>query len=109
MEAMKLPKELQSFLEAHETAEQEMLVFTTKKRPVAALVSLRMVDRESLALPRLSSAGLYACKNFVNDRLSWTATPFRGSREPEAGRADDPSTPSGVADCRRWSPCSALF
>jgi PHD/YefM family antitoxin component YafN of YafNO toxin-antitoxin module len=50
MKAMKLPKELQSFLEVAETAEQEMLVFTKKKRPVAALVSLRKVDRESLAL-----------------------------------------------------------
>jgi len=50
MKAMRLPKELQSFLEVAETAEQEMLVFTKKKRPVAALVSLRKVDRESLAL-----------------------------------------------------------
>jgi PHD/YefM family antitoxin component YafN of YafNO toxin-antitoxin module len=50
MKAMKLPKELQSFLEAAETAEEETLVFTRKKRPVAALVSLRKVDRESLAL-----------------------------------------------------------
>lgn len=39
MKAMKLPKELQSFL-----------VFTEKKRPVAALVSLRKEDRESLGL-----------------------------------------------------------
>jgi hypothetical protein len=30
MKAMKLPKELQSFLEVAETAEQEMLVFTKK-------------------------------------------------------------------------------
>jgi hypothetical protein len=30
--------------------EEETLVFTKKKRPVAALVSLRKVDRESLAL-----------------------------------------------------------
>ena len=50
MKAMKLPKELQSFLEAAETSREEMLVFTEKKRPVAALVSLRRVDRESLAL-----------------------------------------------------------
>jgi antitoxin (DNA-binding transcriptional repressor) of toxin-antitoxin stability system len=50
MKAMKLPKELQSFLEVAETAEEETLVFTKKKRPVAALVSLRKVDRESLAL-----------------------------------------------------------
>jgi PHD/YefM family antitoxin component YafN of YafNO toxin-antitoxin module len=49
-EAMKLPKELQSFLKAAETSTDETLVFTDKKRPVAALVSLRSVDRESLAL-----------------------------------------------------------
>jgi PHD/YefM family antitoxin component YafN of YafNO toxin-antitoxin module len=50
MKAMKLPKELQSFLDVAETAEEETLVFTKKKRPVAALVSLTKVDRESLAL-----------------------------------------------------------
>ncbi|HZY31734.1 MAG TPA: hypothetical protein VFF86_08855 [Candidatus Methylomirabilis sp.] len=50
MKAMKLRKELQSFLEAAETSREETLVFTEKKRPVAALVSLRRVDRESLAL-----------------------------------------------------------
>jgi len=50
MKAMKLPKELQSFLEAAEASREETLVFTEKKRPVAALVSLRRVDRESLAL-----------------------------------------------------------
>ena len=50
MKAMKLPKELHSFLEAAETSREETLVFTEKKRPVAALVSLRKVDRESLAL-----------------------------------------------------------
>ena len=50
MKAMKLPKQLQSFLEVAETAEQKTLVFTEKKRPVAALVSLRKVDRESMAL-----------------------------------------------------------
>lgn len=50
MKAMKLSKELQSFLEVAETTEEETLVFTEKKRPVAALVSLRKVDRESLAL-----------------------------------------------------------
>ena len=50
MKAMKLPKELQSFLEVAETAEEETLVFTQKKRPIAALISLRKVDRESLAL-----------------------------------------------------------
>jgi PHD/YefM family antitoxin component YafN of YafNO toxin-antitoxin module len=50
MKAMKLPKELQSFLDVAESAEEETLVFTKKKRPVAALVSLRKVDQESLAL-----------------------------------------------------------
>ena len=50
MKAMKLPKELQSFLEVAETAEEKTLIFIKKKRPVAALVSLRKVDRESLAL-----------------------------------------------------------
>jgi PHD/YefM family antitoxin component YafN of YafNO toxin-antitoxin module len=50
MKVMKLPKELQSFLEVAETAEEETLVFTENERPVAALVSLRKVDRESLAL-----------------------------------------------------------
>jgi hypothetical protein len=50
MKAMKLPKELQSFLDVAQNAEEETLVFTKKKRPVAALVSLRKVDRESLAL-----------------------------------------------------------
>jgi hypothetical protein len=50
MKAMKMPKELQSFLDVAETAKEETLVFTEKKRPVAALVSLRKVDRESLAL-----------------------------------------------------------
>lgn len=50
MKAMKLPKELQSLLDVAEAAEEETLVFTKKKRPVAALVSLRKVDRESLAL-----------------------------------------------------------
>jgi PHD/YefM family antitoxin component YafN of YafNO toxin-antitoxin module len=50
MKAMKLPKELQSFLDVAESAEEETLVFTKKKRPVAALISLRKVDRESLTL-----------------------------------------------------------
>jgi len=50
VKAMKLPKEFQSFLDVAESAEEETLVFTKKKRPVAALVSLRKVDRESLAL-----------------------------------------------------------
>ena len=50
MKAMKLPKEIRSFLEVAETAKEDTLVFTKKKRPVAALVSLRKVDRDSLAL-----------------------------------------------------------
>jgi hypothetical protein len=50
MKAMKLPKEIESFLDVAETAGEETLVFTRKKRPVAALVSLRKVDRGSLAL-----------------------------------------------------------
>ena len=50
MKAMKLPKELQSLLDVAEAAEEQTLVFTKKKRPVTALVSLRKVDRESLAL-----------------------------------------------------------
>lgn len=47
---MKLPKEPQTFLDAAETVKEDTLVFTKKSRPVAALVSLRKVDRESLAL-----------------------------------------------------------
>jgi len=50
MKAMKLPKELHSLLEVAESADGKTLVFTEKKRPVAALVSLRKVDREALAL-----------------------------------------------------------
>lgn len=50
MKAMQLPKELQPLVEFVEAAEEESLVFTDKKRPVAMLVSLRKVDRESLAL-----------------------------------------------------------
>jgi hypothetical protein len=50
MKAIKLPKEIQTFLDVAEAAEEETLVFTKKKRPVAALVSLRKVDRESVAL-----------------------------------------------------------
>jgi hypothetical protein len=50
MKAMKLPKQLQPFLEVAERADAETLVFTEKKRPVAALVSIRNVDRETLAL-----------------------------------------------------------
>lgn len=50
MKAMNLPKEIESFLDVAEAAEEETLVFTKKKRPVAALVSLKKADRESLAL-----------------------------------------------------------
>ena len=50
MKAMKLPKELEPFLEAAEISKEETIVFTERKKPVAALVSLRNVDRESLAL-----------------------------------------------------------
>ncbi len=50
MKAIKLPKELEPFLEVAEISKEETLVFTEKKKPVAALVSLRKVDREPLAL-----------------------------------------------------------
>jgi hypothetical protein len=50
MKAMKLPKEIESFLDVAEATEEETLVFTKGKRPVAALVSLKKVDQESLAL-----------------------------------------------------------
>jgi len=50
MRSLKLPKEIEPLLEAAEAAEEGTLVFTDRKRPVAALVSLRKVDRESLAL-----------------------------------------------------------
>ncbi|MBI3797312.1 MAG: hypothetical protein HY268_10155 [Deltaproteobacteria bacterium] len=50
MKAIPLPKELQPFVEVAEAGGEEPLVFTEKKRPVAMLVSLRKVDRESLAL-----------------------------------------------------------
>ena len=50
MKAIKLPKEVAPFLAVAETDDEETLVFTQKKKPVAALVSLRKADRESLAL-----------------------------------------------------------
>ena len=50
MKAIQLPKELQPFVDVVEAGGEEPLVFTEKKRPVAMLVSLRKVDRESLAL-----------------------------------------------------------
>ena len=50
MKSLKLPKEIEPLLKAAESAAEDTLVFTYRKRPVAALVSLRHVDRESLAL-----------------------------------------------------------
>ena len=50
MKTIKLPKELQPLLKFAEASEQDTVVLTDKKRPVAALVSLRKVDRESVAL-----------------------------------------------------------
>lgn len=50
MKSIKLPKELHALLEFAEASEGETLVFTEKQRPVAALVSLRKVDAEALAL-----------------------------------------------------------
>ena len=50
MKTIQMPKELQPLLKFAEASEQDTVVFTDKKRPVAALVSLRKVDRESLAL-----------------------------------------------------------
>ena len=50
MKTMKMPKELQPLLKFAEASEQDTVVFTDKRRPVAAFVSLRKVDRESLAL-----------------------------------------------------------
>jgi hypothetical protein len=50
MKAIQMPKELQALLKFAEASDQDTVVFTDKKRPVAALVSLRKVDRESLAL-----------------------------------------------------------
>lgn len=49
-EGNELRKEIKSFLDVAEATEEETPVFTKKKRPVAALVSLKKVDRESLAL-----------------------------------------------------------
>ena len=50
MKAIKLPKDLESVLKAVETSNEDAVVFTHRKKPVAALVSLRNVDRECLAL-----------------------------------------------------------
>ena len=50
MKTIQMPKELQPLLKFAEASEQDTVVLTDKRRPVAALVSLRNVDRESLAL-----------------------------------------------------------
>ena len=50
MKTLELPKEIASLLPVAEAADAQTLVFIEKKRPVAALVSLKNVDRESLAL-----------------------------------------------------------
>jgi len=52
MKTMQMPKELRPLLEFAEASASETLVLTEKRRPVAALLSLRRVDRESLALSR---------------------------------------------------------
>jgi antitoxin (DNA-binding transcriptional repressor) of toxin-antitoxin stability system len=50
MKTVPLPKEFRALLESAEASEQDTLVLTNKNRPVAVLVSLRRVDRESAAL-----------------------------------------------------------
>ena len=50
MKTIQMPKEIRPLLKFAEGSEQDTVVFTDKERPVAALVSLRKVDRESLAL-----------------------------------------------------------
>ncbi len=50
MKTMQMPRQLQPLLKFAEASEEDTVVFTDKRRPVAALVSLRKVDRESLAL-----------------------------------------------------------
>ena len=50
MKTIQMPKELRPLLESAEASGSETLVLTERRRPVAALVSLRRVDRESLAL-----------------------------------------------------------
>ena len=50
MKTIEMPKEIPPLLRLAEGSEQDTVVFTVKKRPVAALVSLRKVDRECLAL-----------------------------------------------------------
>jgi hypothetical protein len=50
MKAIKLPKDLESVLKAVDASKEDAVVFTHRKKPVAALVSLRNVDPECLAL-----------------------------------------------------------
>ena len=50
MKTIQMPKELQPLLSLAEASEQDTVVLTEKKRPVAALISVRRIDRESLAL-----------------------------------------------------------
>lgn len=50
MKTIQMPKQLRPLLEFAEASSPGTLVLTEKRRPVAALVSLRKVDRESLAL-----------------------------------------------------------
>jgi len=50
MKTMQMPRLLQPLLKVAEASDEDTVVFTDKRRPVAAFVSLRKVDRESLAL-----------------------------------------------------------
>ncbi len=50
MKTLQMPKGLRPLLKYAEASGAETLVLTEKRRPVAALVFLRKVDRESLAL-----------------------------------------------------------
>ena len=50
MKTVQLPKGLEALLDFAEASERDTLVLTERKRPVAALISLRKLDRESPAL-----------------------------------------------------------
>ncbi len=50
MKTIEFPKEFGSLLEFAEKSADETVVLTSKKRPIAALVSLRHLDREAAAL-----------------------------------------------------------
>ena len=50
MKTVEISEELQSLLESAEASDQDTVVLTDHERPVAALVSLKNVDPESLAL-----------------------------------------------------------